>query len=72
MPGKKPPWSECNIKDFNVQYNYLVKINAFDDLEDHKIDYPTYYGKKLFDIIKDNKNLGDGAKKNKYYMSFMS
>ena len=66
MPGKKTPWSECNIKDFNALYNYLVKIKAFDDLDDHKFDYPFHYGKKLFDIIKDNKNLSDGAKKNKY------
>ena len=68
MPGKKTPWSTANIKDFNALYNYLVKIKAFDDIDDHKFDYPTYYGKKLFDIIKNNKGLGDGAKKNKYYM----
>jgi len=68
MPGKKGPWSTCNIKDYNALYNYLVKINAFDDLDDHKFDYPSHYGKKLFDIIKDNNSLSDGAKKNKYYM----
>ena len=59
MPGKKTPWSDANIKDFNALYNYLIKIKAFEDLDDHKYDYPTYYGKKLFDIIKDNKGLGD-------------
>ena len=69
MPAKKKtPWSDANQKDFNALYNYLVKIKAFDDLDDHKFDYPTHYGKKLFDIIKDNKALGDGAKKDKYYM----
>ena len=52
MPGKTQ-WSETNIKDFNALYNYLVKMKAFDDLDDHKYDYPTFYGKKLFNIIKD-------------------
>ena len=68
MPGKKTPWSPTNVKDYNALYNFLVKVKAFDDLEDHKFEFPAHYGKKLFDIIAKNKGLGDGAKKNKYYM----
>ena len=55
MPGKRTNWSTANIKDYNALYNYSVKIKAFDDIDDHKFDYPSHYGNKLFDIIKTTK-----------------
>ena len=62
MPGKKTPWSTAHIKYCNALYNYLINIKAFDDLDDHKFDYPSHYGKKLFYIINNNQGLGYGAK----------
>ena len=56
MPGKRTNWSTANIKDYNALYNYLVKIKTFDDIDDHKFDYPSHYGNKLFDIMKTTKD----------------